>query len=437
MPIVRPDAAGPPRRGRLRAVLGTLLALALLLGGTTGCGLVADPPAPRPGATVLGTAEVAERLQELMTRRARAVRRGDRRAWVATLLPARGLDREQRRDRRRQLRLFDNLRDLPLARHAYRVDPATVVRTSRGLQAEVTGVLQLDGFDAVPVRTPDLVRFVRLPGGGFRVASAWDEEWSRERLLAPQPWQQSRVVVLEGDGVLVVTDEGGRERAAPLVAAAERAVADVAPLVPYPWDRTVVVHALSTPRALGGLVEVPGGDPELLDGVSVPVRARPTGGRLASTRVVLHPRMLDRDPRARDRLLRHELVHVALAARDDGVPTWLAEGIAEWVSVQAMPAQERTIARSAVAAAREGIDDLPPDDGFNGPRSGVHYGVAWWAVEHVVAAFGTEVLWQLFESLRGEAADPAAVDARLREVLGLDGQDLASRAGTGIVTTFG
>lgn len=431
MPIDSADAPRSPdrvarRAGRVRP--GALVLALVLLLAAPGCGLLDGGPEPREPAARTSTS-VAPLLQRVLDRQARAVRRGDRAAYAATLVP-RGAER------RRALRLFANLQALPVARYRLLVDPATVVRTPRGATAVVTTVLQLDGFDAVPVRTPALVRFAEGREGDLVVADHRDEAWAAERRVAPEPWEVARLRVGRGDGVLVVADRPSAPALDALVAATEDAVAAVAPRVPYDWGRTVVVYALADTRVLAGLADVPGGDPERLDAVSVPVRAAPDGGRLAATRVVLHPREVDDDGPVRDRLLRHEVTHVALAARDDDVPTWLAEGIAEWVSVQPLAPAERTIARAAVEAARDGLDALPSDEDFNGPRSAANYGVAWFAVEHLATTYGEQVLWQLVDELSGRD-DAVEVDEALVGLTGLTTADLASAAGTRIVTTFG
>ena len=81
------------------------------------------------------------------------------------------------------------------------------------------------------------------------------------------------------------------------------------------WSERVVVYALSDLRALAELDNLPGGDPDRLDGVAFPVRAGPRTRTLASTRFMLHPRMIYRNDQTRDRLIRHELTHVALGLR--------------------------------------------------------------------------------------------------------------------------
>ena len=75
--------------------------------------------------------------------------------------------------------------------------------------------------------------------------------------------------------------------------------------------------------------------------------------------------MLASEPTELARLVRHELTHVALGENDDRVPVWLAEGIAEWVSVQPLPEDQRVVSGAAVAAAQAGDVELAADDEYS------------------------------------------------------------------------
>ena len=116
------------------------------------------------------------------------------------------------------------------------------------------------------------------------------------------------------------------------MAAVSDGIAQVAPRIPMRWNQRVVVYALASTAFLDRLAGVPGGDPRAVDGVTFPVMADPASSEIASTRFVLNPRLLDVDAEARDRLIRHELVHVALGSRDDAIPVWLSEGLAEFLT---------------------------------------------------------------------------------------------------------
>ena len=175
--------------------------------------------------------------------------------------------------------------------------------------------------------------------------------------------------------------------------------------MPYEWEGRVVVYALSDPTFLAGLEHVPGDDPLNLDAVAFPVPAAPDGDETADTRFLLNPRMVGATGAARARLIRHELTHVAVGKRANGVPTWLTEGIAEYVSVRPLAPEDRVLSRTALAAAEDGLTDLPADDEFNGSSSEANYGIAWWLCEYLAETYDEEMLWFLLESMRGDA-DP-------------------------------
>jgi len=207
----------------------------------------------------------------------------------------------------------------------------------------------------------------------------------------------------------------------------------VAAEVPYDWSRSVVVYALSDEGFLDRIDDLPGGDPQNLDGVAFPVPATPGGGPLASTRFVLNPRMLDQAGPERDRLMRHEITHVAVAGHDDRVPVWLSEGVAEYVSVRALAPQDRLISPAAVDAAEGGFHSMPDDDSFNYGDSSVHYAKAWWACEYLADTYGEATLWTLMDAMNRPGADP---DRVLRHEVGIDTYALARKAGRLIVDTF-
>ena len=434
-----------------RRVAAALLSLALGAALLAGCSsedvplLGDEQPTSEPTQQAKPGAGVAPRLQRLLGDRARAIRGDRQRAFERTLA---GGDQEALVT---EERLFHNFSTLPLARFGYQLDPRSVRRRGKAVTAEVYRSVQLEGYDTVPVRTVDRMRFVRAPGSrrGWLVRSATDEEWRAEHDVPLQAWDLERIEVREGDRVLLVLDRASLGDSAELIGALERGIADVAPRVPYRWDERVVAYALRDEEFLRRLGDVPGGNPERLDAVTFPVRADGTSGRLAATRFVMAPRMLSRTPEVRDRLVRHELVHVALGVRDDPVPTWLSEGLAEWVSAADLPEEEQTIAADAVGAAADGVEMLPENDTFNGAEAGANYGIAWFAVGFVADTYGEQQPWALLDAMRaagrggaGSGADRAQIgpdeaDAVLRDELGMGEAELAEAATRQILTTFG
>ncbi len=400
-----------------------LVLLTLLLTGCwKGPAEVADPTS--------STAPLESALAEVLDARARAVLMRDEPAFLDSVVP------DKPGFRKLQGRLFDNLQELPLA--AYDLELRGVTPSADGrVQAEVTVITQLASYDVVPVRTPARFTFVEGADDRWRVAADHDAAYDEEHGVDLQPWERTRIEAENDAGVLGIFDARSIDDAYQVMAAVHRGIDDIAPRIPIPWTRRVVVYALSDVAQMASLDELPGGDPERLEGVAFGVQAGGTSSAVASVRFMLHPRMLGRDTPRRDRLIRHELTHVAIGDRDDRVPTWLAEGIAEWVSVRAVPRDQRVISRAAVEEAQAGLTALPADAAFNGEHASANYGISWWACEVIVTRFGREALWSLLNQMAaGEGTTDADQDAVLRQVLGLTGADLAQAAGRRIVNAF-
>lgn len=410
----------------LRAAL-----VAALLVASSACSLTTDEadsaPPDAPGYAV--PPDVVAGVEQVLRRRARAVLAVDLDAFDRVVRGSAAFRDQQRT-------WFGNLRQLPVGELRYTVDPASLVREEDHYWVVVEEHLLLAGYDAVPVVTRDRYRFrpsARKPGR-MVLTSVSDPAWEQANDVHPQPWDLGPVEVRGGAGVLGIFDAGSLPAARRLLRSVERGIDEVAAVVPYDWSRSVVLYALSDPAYLATIDDVPGGDPDDLDGVAFPVPAAPGEETLAATRFALHPRMLERAGPGRDRLVRHELTHVALGSRDDRAPVWLSEGLAEYVSVRAMDPAERRVPDRAVRAAEAGFDSLPDDGAFNAEGSEANYALAWWACEYLAESFGESVLWALLDQLGTGDADPASL---LRDQLGLGPRVLAHRAGALIVAEYG
>ena len=342
MPTTR---ARSTRSGGLALLLALLAALSCL----TACSVLDrdEDPAP-PVASPDLTAEV----RDLLTRHAQALRRGEMTAFLDDV------DDARKPFTARQKRYFLNLRQLPLAKFGWRVPPNSVTETGDGVRAVVELRMQLKGYDAAPVVTPQALTFTRSDDA-LKLSDDRDPKFNNRYGVELAPWDLMSIDVEEGDGVLGIFDAKSVDAAYQIIGSVERGIEAIDPEVPLDWSNRVVVYALSDIRSLAELDNLPGGDPDKLDGVAFPVRAGPRTRQLASTRFMLHPRMIYRNDQTRDRLIRHELTHVALGLRDDKVPTWLSEGVAEYVSVQPIATYRRMIAKDALTDAEAGVDGLP------------------------------------------------------------------------------
>lgn len=435
---------GPAERtGEGKALVrwvGLLMTLLVLVGASS-CALLEgeEPSGAEPTSSAIAAPrEVVSAIRRTLTLRESGVRRQDRDRFARSLVPGRPALREQ------QSQYFDNLAQLPLEVFEYDVDARDLLRVEDSYWVVVEVHLQLAGYDAVPVVARD--RYLFEPGGGpqsrLRLASVTDEAWEERNRVVPQPWDRGPVQVRQTAGVLGVFDDASAGAASGLLDSVQRAISDVSAVVPFDWSHQVVLYALSGSDGFASVADLPGGDPAALDAVAVPVAADPRdpGAGVASTRIVLNPRVLaiayaqrtDPEGRRRDRLVRHEVAHVAVGELDDDAPVWLAEGLAEWVSVRPLAPEDRTLAEPALAAARAGVAAgrlvMPSDETFNADGSTAHYGLSWWAVEYLANSFGEQVLWTLVE---GAADEPS-----LERLVGLDEDRLAMRAARLMVATY-
>lgn len=366
----------------------------------------------------------------LLDRRAQAVLDHDRDAYVSVL------DRSDAGFLVAQEGYFDNLAQLPLATFDYTVDRASLVRGRRSYSVVVEVALQLDGFDASPSRTLDRFRFDQVGKARsqrYRLASVTDRAWEEANDVQSQPWEVRPIQVRRRNGVLAIFDDSSVAGSRSLMGSLERSVTDVAARVPYPWDATVVVYALSDTAFIGSLDDLPGDDPDALDGIAFTVPAGPGDPGTAATRIVLNPRIVTRPKQARERLLRHELTHVALGGRVDNAPVWLSEGLAEWVSVQALPERRRRIDTGALEAARRGVTEMPDDATFNDDDATLHYAVSWWVCEYLAATYGDTAPWAVLDSF---AAPGIPEGPTIQALLQISPAKLAKRATALLVDTY-
>lgn len=373
-------------------------------------------------------ADLARVFTRVLDRRAQALVEADLGGFEATLDPDPQFRTQQRR-------YFANLRQLPLASIDYRLERASLVREKKDYWVVVDVGLELAGFDTAPVHTLDRYRFSPTPGGRYRLSSVRDPQWEKANDAEGQPWDQGTVRVRLGLGVLAVFDAGTLPEAHRVITAVERGIADVRPRVPYTeWNGSIVVYALSDTRYLESLDDLTG-DPTAVDGVTVSLPTSPTNPLIAGTRVVLSPQAVVEGGTMRlERLVRHELTHVAVGVHDDGAPLWLSEGLAEWVSVRALTPQERTIDPAAVAAAEAGeLDELPGEEAFGSSDPDVAYAQAWWVCEWIAVTYGEQGVWALLDALGRPDVDP---DAETERMLSITPEQLARKGADLLVRTY-
>lgn len=317
-----------------------------------------------------------------------------------------------------QRQYWSNMVQLPVAEATYLLDPASVVRTGSSYQAVVDLHLQLTGFDTQPALSRSRMRFVRSPTG-VRVAAPRPGD---EFVEGAQPWDLGPIQARRQADVLGIFDSGSVGRAPSLMESVSRGVADVRPRLPSAsLADGVVFYALSDAQFIGSLEDEVDSVPTTSDGLTFTVPG--VGPGPAASRFVLSPSVLGNTTPGLTRLIRHELTHVATGPLGPAVPLWLSEGVAEWVSVQAMEPEARALSGPAIEAAQRGLSGLPADENFSGDRSEANYGISWWAVEFLARTYGKTTPWQLIEEFQRVGSDMGRTE--LLRALGIGPQRIA------------
>ena len=377
--------------------------------------------------------------QTLLDRRSEAVLGGDLQAFLATV------DGTDARLVARQRRYFANLRQLPLQTLRY-----TVLKSGwpPGLRApgwgsdvtlpQVRVATQLRGFDSVPVQRVTGFAFARKAGRTV-IVSELTGAGKQFPGSNPAPWDLVRIHVRSDLDSLQLYDAGTWPESGEVAAALRAGTADVRSAIPFPWDGRAVVYVFSRPVVLNSFDGVPGGNITHLGAMTFPMYAVLGQPAVAGIRFTLLPSSLRAGPTFLGRIVRHELTHVALGERDDGVPVWFAEGIAEYMGARQIPQDQRRIATVALVKARQGVDALPTSRGFNGDDQAWHYALSWMACDYIAATQGEPALWRLMDALHagGAGTSDDRQDAVLQSVLGLDGAELARRADRRILRIYG
>ncbi len=278
----------------------------------------------------------------------------------------------------------------------------------------------------VEYRLPlDEVLVGRTAAATFRLSS---NGWRLVRLNASgrDLWDHEPVDVTENGQTLVMARRGDL-RLPGLGTLAEQARQSVADFWSAKWPETAVVVLPSTPRLLDPLAGFASGS----DQVAVTLWA--TGSDGPVIRVLMNPTVYDQMPTlARQIVLRHEITHVAQdALPGNNVPTWLKEGLADYVGYRGSGIPDSYVGEQLLAEVRaNGVPDaLPSDSEFDLDRPGTDRRTAYqsgWAFCQMVAdTYGEGRLVPFYAAVaRGEGATEERLDSAADEVLGTTFDDL-------------
>ena len=343
---------GGARRARwVIPVVAAVTAVGLTLSGLSVWGIWQLPERPTAaaipdltGSRVRDSTGVPVESAEaaILQRRGAAVLAHDQAQFLADLDPTNTALRTQ------QAAIFAGLVKLPFARFSYRLADGSLPQAAKsayGVPALIAPVLathQLRGYDTGPVAEGQSVTFV-LRQGRWWIASDRDDEADLPAAGHAEPWDDGQVGVAHGKRSLVIGQADDQATLNRVATSLDQAVAADLKFWPaggsHRWDGKVVVYVPEAEREFTSLFA---GTKETADGVvavTVPVydnvefvKGGRSYGAVGGTRVIINPTYFKPKSSFFNVILRHEVSHVAAEPiTSQGTPTWLIEGLAEYV----------------------------------------------------------------------------------------------------------
>lgn len=407
-----------------------LLAVAVAVELALGLTVAARSERPAAGAATAGTRPAARltvtrhrppvpdrgtAVRRLLADRAGAVQRHDARAFLATVDPrAIGF-------RQRQAKLVAALRDVPLASWSYDLD----IEHSRGAHPvldrrygiwwapDVVLHYRLAGFDADATEQRQSLTFVQRSGRWYVAA---DDDFAGEgRRSARDLWDEGDVVVTRGVSCLVLAHPGNAALVGMLVRETDAAVRKVTAVWGTGWAQRVVLLVPDTQDELARVVPDAGDLGQIAALATAELTSPDRGYHPVGDRVLINPATFGRlGTLGRRVVLTHEVTHVASRrATGPEVPTWLVEGLADYVGYRDVDLPLAVSARELQVDVRAGRlpTVLPADASYDGSSSELAqtYEQSWLAVVLLVRTYGQDGLLRLYREA-GRGRDPGSFD---------------------------
>lgn len=403
-------------------------AAASLLIGLAACSQAASEPSDAPSPPVSATTKAAEdqsfqptaedraAIRDLLKQRARALADGDRQAFMATV------DTADKKLVRQQELVFENLQKLPVTQVAYEVDdaagwiPAKVKGDDPVFRPRVLEQVRLD-IDDLPVTNIVEDTFVRRESGWLLGAESIPGKY-RDNEASSRPWGGGVAIAAARSGrLIVVVDQRRSELAADLAAEMAGHIAFAADALDVEPAYDVLVDATTVGKATSM---------NTLDGERAAAISRTVANygvdrraRVAGARIKVNPRSADRVV-ADEEVMRHELTHYLTSRRLGAAPSWVREGLAEWVSTAPASLDDLVFDPDALEHVLDEDHRLPTSSRW-GLDPTVDYIVARAAVTRIVDVYGVAKVFELGAAYgRVEGDDPDVKTGRVvRGVLGI------------------
>lgn len=428
------------RRRWVRVVLGTFVVVDLCLGGALVVHNVATQSTspritnddvrahsrPLPHGSTARDGTRAAAIRRLLAARAAAILHHDRAAFLRTV------DSRSKRFRARQSSYFGNLAHVHFSSWSYTLDDRHVESTNgprfRRYGAPVWGPhvivhYTLPGFDRTETSLDAYPTFVRRVGG-WRMASDTDFA-SRGVVTIRDLWDYGPVDVVRRGHALVLGHPDGPVALGDVAAEAAGDIPRVTAAWGRSWQRSVVILVPNTERELTGMLCDAGDLHQIAALASVEVSCSGGYSGPLNNRVMVNPvTYVTLGGLGRRVVMTHEITHVATrAATGPRTPTWLVEGIADYVGYRDTGVSPRLAARElAVQVAEGGFDGrLPTDRAYRGSNRNLAavYERSWLACKFIAVHWGERRLVALYRAVGRSTSGTrrVVVDRAMRGVL--------------------
>jgi hypothetical protein len=413
--------AAPTPGVRPRPPLGTPSATGSAAPSATGApASTADPDlVPRRAAAV----------RAVLARRSAALLHRDLAGWTATLDPAATAYRQT------QLAVFTNTAAVPFASYYYEVDDsdvaaATVLSSGRLLVA-VTLRYALRGFDPRPTAVRDYLTFSTgstgsTGDGAWRLAG--DTDGAAKGLTTGRDlWDFGPVIVVHGQRSLVLAHPASAALAHTLASTADAAVPRVTAFWGTGWARLVVILVPDSQDELRRIVGTSQDLSQIAALATAEIGGSPGAANAVGDRVAINPKTFGTlGALGRRVVITHEITHVASrAVTGASSPTWLVEGLADYVGFKGTSSSLRFDAAELAHAVDAGHlpTALPSSADFAraGSTLSLDYEEAWLACRFIVSRSDEATLIAFYRQVGTADGTPAeAVRSAFAQVLHTD-----------------
>jgi hypothetical protein len=389
-------------------------------------------PSPRVGRTdaadrrgALAAAARTTAIRDLLAHRSNAVITHNRAEWRAALDP------EHPAFVQEQMRVFDNLQAVAFASWDYGFDAKkSLTRTARAKRygaatwspADLTLDYRLRGFDRRATSLPQFPTFVHRASGWY--LTSFNDYRRRGQRSSTDLWDYGPVVVVRSAHVLVLGHPPAQALMHSIAAQVTSDIPRVSVVWTHHWSEQAVVLVPATQRELGRVVDDYGDLDKIAAVATAEVQLGAARPDPVGDRIGINPANWPKLSLLGQRIvLTHELTHVATrAVTSTSIPTWLAEGFADYVGYLGSGVPTAFVAQDLAAAVRSGHEPrhLPHSGQFNGASTQLSdaYEGAWLACRMIAERWGQSALVRFYSAVGHARLDRAmAVQSAMRRVL--------------------